>query len=84
VLAVGDRVSFEIYVLEPDEWLDGQPFVHRRELEHAPFVEVYLKGQPPDCELVAYEFEWLSALTSDPVMRFNPPESNDGTAGASD
>ena len=67
-LRCGDRVGFSIWVCQPGDELTGPAFAHYEEFMQASHVEVYLHGNPPNCELAAYEFALISAPTDRPSM----------------
>jgi len=67
-LESGDRVRFKIWLCQPGDEQTGPAFIHHDAYTRARYVEAYLHGQPPDCELAGYEFEVLSAPTDEPTM----------------
>jgi hypothetical protein len=71
-LAEGSRVSFEIWVCRPGDEPTGPAYIYADALAKAFFIEAYLHGTPPACELAAYEFTSVEAPTDQPVL--NPAE----------
>ena len=67
-LAEGDQVSFGIYICRPGDEPTGPAYVYEEAVARAAFVEAYLFGTPPSCELAAYEFMLIAAPTDQPVM----------------
>jgi hypothetical protein len=67
-LRCGDRVGFKIWIGQPGDEPTGPAFVYYKQFMQASHVEVYLHGNPPDCELAAYEFVLISAPTDRPSM----------------
>ena len=67
-LKSGDRLGFKIWVCQPGDEPTGPAFVYYKEFMSASYVEVYLHGNPPNCELAAYEFALISAPTDQPSM----------------
>ena len=67
-LGRGDRVGFKIWVCQPGDEITGPAFIHHDAFMQASYIEAYLYGTPPDCNLAAYEFAVLSAPTDEPSM----------------
>jgi len=67
-LRCGDRVGFKIWVCQPGDEPTGPAFVYYDQFMQASHVEAYLHGDPPNCELAAYEFALISAPTDQPTM----------------
>ena len=68
-LKLGDPVSFRIYVCVPGRGPVGQAWISNEELTRATHVEIYLHGDPPECELAAYEYIFLEdGPTNPPLM----------------
>jgi hypothetical protein len=68
-LAVGDPVSFRIYVCEPGSEPTGPAYIYKQDLLQTTHLEAYLYGEPPDCQLAAYEFEILKGGPTDkPIL----------------
>jgi hypothetical protein len=71
-LAEGSNVGFEIWVCQPGDEPTGPAYIYADTLAKASFLEAYLRGTPPACELAAYEFTAVDAPTDQPVL--NPAE----------
>ena len=67
-LSCGDRVGFKIWICQPGDEPTGPAFVYCKPFMQATHVEVYLHGNPPSCELAAYEFALISVPTDQPTM----------------
>jgi hypothetical protein len=67
-LGLGDRVRFKIWLCQPGDEPTGPAFIYHSAFTRARYIEAYLHGQPPDCDLAAYELEVLSAPTDEPTM----------------
>jgi hypothetical protein len=68
-LTIDDRVSFRIFVCEPGLEPTGPAYIYKKDLVQTTFMEAYLHGEPPECQLAAYEFEILkNGPTKKPVM----------------
>jgi hypothetical protein len=71
-LAEGNSVTFAIWVCRPGDEPTGPAYIYGDDLAKAFFMEAYLRGTPPACELAAYEFTPIDAPTDKPVL--NPAE----------
>ena len=67
-LDVGDHIEFPLYVCHKGDEPTGPAFIYADALARAVYMEAYLAGTPPKCELVAYEFCVLDAPSDRPVM----------------
>ena len=67
-LLEGDEVSFPIYICRPGDEPTGLAYIYEDALARAAFVEAYLFGTPPSCQLAAYEFMLINGPTDQPVM----------------
>jgi hypothetical protein len=67
-LRCGECVGFHIWVCQPGDEPTGQAFVYYEQFSQASYVEAYLRGAPPNCELAAYEFVLISAPSDQPSM----------------
>jgi hypothetical protein len=67
-LGSGDKIAFKIWVCEPGDEPTGPAFVYYDQLMQATYIEAYLYGVPPNCELAAHEFALINAPTEQPGM----------------
>jgi hypothetical protein len=76
LLSLGSELSFHIWLGDPDEEeaIGSPPFVIYEDLIRLPYVETYLTGQPPKCEIVCYEFQFIPAPSDAPYL---PTDSSD-------
>jgi hypothetical protein len=73
----GDRVHFSVSVLTGDEELDCVPvggtiWTNYAALQLARFLEVFLDGTPPACEIRLWQQTILEAPTAQPIMSVQP------------
>lgn len=73
-LLEGDEVSFPIHVCRSGDEPTGLAYIYEDAVARATFVEAYLFGTPPSCELAAYEFTLINAPTDQPVMNLEELE----------
>jgi hypothetical protein len=67
-LQVGNFVSFAIWVCRSGDEPTGPAYAYYDDLVRMGHVEVYLQGQPPDCDLVGYEYLLIAAPSLDPQL----------------
>jgi hypothetical protein len=67
-LGPGDWVAFKLWVCQPGDEPTGPPFIYHQPFMQASYVEAYLHGEPPDCELAGYEFAVISAPSEEPSL----------------
>lgn len=67
-LGLGDRVEFPLWVCRRGDEPTGPAFIYEEAFSRAEYIEAYLTGTPPECQLVAYEFRVLEALTDRPAL----------------
>lgn len=72
-LVPGDRVHFSVSVLTGDEELDRVPiggsiWTNYAALQSARFLEAFLDGTPPDCEIRLWQLAILDTPTDRPTM----------------
>lgn len=67
-IAEGDQISFGIYICRPGDEPTGAAYIYEEAVARAVFVEAYLFGTPPSCQLAAYEFMLIDAPTDQPMM----------------
>ena len=67
-LAEGDEICFPIFICRPGDEPTGPAYVYEEALARNAFVEAYLFGTPPSCQLAAYEFMLIQAPTDHPIM----------------
>ena len=71
-LKVGDQVTFEIAVTRKTDHPDslpygGQIWTDFDKLEAARFMEVFLNGEPPDCEVALWQSKLINSVTTSPL-----------------
>ena len=64
----GDEVECSLWVCRRGDEPTGPAFVYEDAFADAAFLEAYLVGSPPVCELAAYEFCVLGAPSEQPVL----------------
>ncbi len=67
-LKSGDNISFYLWVCRRGDEPTGPAYVYYDDFIQATHMEVYLRGNPPRCELAAYEFTVLHSASDEPVM----------------
>jgi hypothetical protein len=67
-LTIGDDIEFPLWVCQKGDEPTGPAYIYDDDLAGAAFMEAYLYGTPPSCELAAYEFGVISAPTDQPTM----------------
>jgi hypothetical protein len=67
-LAVGDRCGFTLWVCRAGDEPTGPAYMYYDDFVTASYVEAYLYGNPPKCELAAYEFTVISAPSDEPIL----------------
>jgi hypothetical protein len=67
-LAAGDHLTFPLWVCRPRDEPTGQAYIYFDDLMTASYLEAYLWGTPPDCELAAYEFRVIRAPSEEPTL----------------
>ena len=67
-LEEGDDIAWAIWVCRPGDEPTGPAYIYGDDLAQAAFIEAYLRGTPPACELAAYEFTLIDAPTEQPVL----------------
>ncbi len=67
-LALGDYVAFKLWVCRRGDEPTGPAYVYYEDFIGATHMEAYLHGNPPECELAAYEFTILNAPSDEPSM----------------
>ena len=68
-IGVGDEVSFTVPVCrDGDEVPPGSAHLLREILARTAYLEVYLNGRPPRCEVACDEFESIAAPGDTPAM----------------
>ena|SRR5688572_16088346 len=55
-LEEGDGITWAIWVCRPGDEPTGPAYIYDDDLARASFIEAYLRGTPPACDLAAYEF----------------------------
>jgi hypothetical protein len=64
----GDRIAFTLWVCEPGDEPTGPAFIYQDAFVQAKYLEAYLCGSPPNCQLAAYEFAVLPFPTDEPTL----------------
>ncbi len=77
LLGLGDRVEFPLWVCRRGDEPTGPAFIYDEAFSRAEYMEAYLAGTPPKCQLVAYEFCVLEAPTDQPVLRADELEERE-------
>src|SRR6476646_1224456 len=54
-LEEGDSITWAIWVCRPGDEPTGPAYIYEDDLARALFIEAYLHGTPPACNLAAYE-----------------------------
>ena len=67
-LEEGDNIAWPIWVCQPGDEPTGAAYIYGDDLARASFIEAYLWGTPPACELAAYEFTLIDTPTEQPVL----------------
>jgi hypothetical protein len=67
-LSEGDCITFPLWVCRAGDEPTGPAYIYHDEFVKAAFVEAYLYGSPPACELAAYEFHVIDAPTERPTL----------------
>jgi len=67
-LTGGDRVAFSLWVCRKGDEPTGAAFIYYDDFVRATLMEAYLHGNPPECELAAYEFSVIAVPTSEPTL----------------
>ena len=67
-LAVGDRVAFRLWVCREGDIPTGPAYIYYDAFVEATYLEAYLHGTPPECELAAYEFRVIDAPSDEPTL----------------
>jgi hypothetical protein len=66
--AAGAVVEFPIWVCRPGDEPTGPAYVYHDTLVAATYMELYLYGSPPKCQLAAYEFVVIASSSATPVL----------------
>jgi hypothetical protein len=67
-LALGDCVGFVVFACNPGDEPTGPAYIYLDDLTKARYMEIYLYGDPPECELAAYEFTLVSGPSDEPLL----------------
>jgi hypothetical protein len=67
-LEEGDAITWAIWVCRPGDEPTGPAYIYADDLERVSFIEAYLRGTPPACDLAAYEFTLIDAPTERAVL----------------
>jgi hypothetical protein len=67
-LSAGDRIEFPLWVCRTGDEPTGPAFIYEDAFSRAEYIEAYLAGTPPKCQLAAYEFCVLDAPSDRPVL----------------
>lgn len=67
-LTVGDPVAFTLWACDAGDEPTGPAYIYFDDLMPASYVEAYLYGDPPKCDLGAYEFSVIPAPSDEPTL----------------
>jgi hypothetical protein len=67
-LSAGDHVEFPLWVCRRGDEPTGPAFIYEDPWAKALYLEAYLAGTPPKCELAAYELCVLDAPSDWPIL----------------
>ena len=67
-LTDGDQIVFKLWVCREGDEPTGPAYVYYDDFMHMVYMEAYLYGNPPECELAAYEFCPISAPSDEPIL----------------
>ena len=67
-LEEGDGITWAIWVCRPGDEPTGPAYIYGDDLARASFIEAYLIGTPPACELAAYEYTLIDSPTERAVL----------------
>jgi hypothetical protein len=67
-LAAGDHIAFGLWVCREGDEPTGPAYIYYDEFMRAIHMEAYLHGNPPECELAAYEFSVIDAPSEQPTL----------------
>jgi hypothetical protein len=68
-VSVGDRLTFSVNVCRRgEETPPGAAYLFEDDLRHATYIEVYLDGTPPQCQIVFDECAILAGQRDDALM----------------
>jgi hypothetical protein len=67
-LSAGDRIEFPLWVCHRGNEPTGPAFIYEEAFSRTEYIEAYLAGNPPKCQLAAYEFCVLDAPSDRPVL----------------
>ena len=77
-LTSGDYVEFPLWVCHRGDEPTGPAFIYEDAWARAVYLEAYLTGTPPQCELAAYEFCVLDAPSDRPILTPEELETIEG------
>jgi hypothetical protein len=64
----GDQIVFRLWVCEPGKEPTGECYVYRNHFIRARYVEAYLHGSPPRCEIAGNEFTLIDSPSEKPYL----------------
>ncbi len=67
-LNVGDHVQFPLWVCRRGNEPTGPPFIYEDAFASAVYLEAYLAGAAPNCDMAGYEFSVIEAPSDRPVL----------------
>jgi len=73
-LAVGDHLAFTLWICRAGDEPTGPAYIYYDDFMGASYMEVYLYGSPPDCQLAGYELSVVDAPSDEPKL---PPDEFD-------
>jgi hypothetical protein len=72
----GDKITFGVNVTRPGDRIPASGIIWTsiEKLQYARFLEVFLNGDPPKCELALSQFEYIDDPTDKPRMQNRYPK----------
>src|SRR5262245_5599227 len=67
-LSAGDHLEFPLWVCRRGDEPTGPAFIYEDAFVRAQYIEAYLAGDPPKCQLAAYEFCVLGRPSDQPAL----------------
>jgi hypothetical protein len=64
----GDQIAFRLWVCEPGKEPTGECYVYRNDFIRARYIEAYLHGSPPKCEIAGNEFTLIDSPSQTPCL----------------
>jgi hypothetical protein len=64
----GDQIAFRLWVCESGKEPTGECYVYRNDFIRARYIEAYLHGSPPKCEIAGNEFTLIDSPSETPCL----------------